>query len=87
MERKEFTSGGKTYRIELLDVNGEIRVFEHIRGRQKEVIVEKLNELMTASGGAGFDAAVVQYVSGYATGHKDASHTTRSLGKVLFDRL
>ena len=87
MESKEFEYNGNLYRIEMY-ADGEIKVFLHIRGRQKELIVNKLSECMQAAQNTGFDDRVIGYVEGYIAGiNKDDSQTTRSLGKVLFDYL
>jgi uncharacterized protein (UPF0335 family) len=87
MESKEFEYNGKLYRIEKY-TDGEIKVFEHRLGEQKELIVNKLGEYIQAAQGAGFDSRVIEYVEGYIAGtNKDDSQTTRSLGKVLFDHL
>jgi uncharacterized protein (UPF0335 family) len=95
MESKEFEYDGKRYRIERY-ADSEIRVFEHLRGEQvhhlygeqKELIVKKLDELIQAVQGQGFDERVIKYVKDYIDGtNRDASHNTRSLGKVLLDHL
>jgi hypothetical protein len=95
MESKEFEYNDKRYRIEVHS-GGEIKVFEHLGGeqfkhqyyKQKGIIVHKLAECIQATHGAGFDKSVIEYVKGHIAGTKrDASHTTRSLGRVLFDHL
>jgi hypothetical protein len=87
MESKEFESNGRLYRIEKY-ADGEIKVFEHLRGEQKELIVNKLDKCIRGVQGMGFDGRVIEYIEGYIAGtNKDDSQTTRSLGKVLFDHL
>jgi hypothetical protein len=83
MESKEFEYNGKLYRIEKY-ADGEIKVFEHLRGEQKELIVNKLGECIREAQGADFDGRVIEYVEGYIAGNnKDDSQTiaTRKLVK------
>jgi hypothetical protein len=87
MESKEFYHNDRLYRIEK-HTGGEIKVFEHLYGKQKELIVNKLSECIRVAQGADFDARVIEYVEDYVAGNnKDDSHTTRTLGEVLFDCL
>jgi hypothetical protein len=87
MESKEFEYNGKRYRIEKY-ADGEIRVFEHLYGDQRPLIVNKLNECMQAVQGEGFDSRSIEYVNAYIAGtNKDNSLNTRHLGKILFDHL
>ena len=91
---KEFKLNGKIYCFEY---NGKserkVKLFQKfsdddLYGNQKEVIVKKLNELIQQNSDIEIKENIKKYIKDYCDGIcKDASQTTNSLGKILYDYL
>lgn len=57
-------------------------------GRQKQLIVEKLYEMISSNPQIDIPKSAKQYIIDYHNGrNKNASHTTNSLGKILYTLL
>jgi hypothetical protein len=92
MERKEFYLNDVKYFIELYSEN-EIKIFSvnndkqrHLFGKQKQIIIKKMAEIIENDKNNNFDEDVKSYVHDYIGGiTREASKNTRYLGKKLFD--
>lgn len=94
MERKEFYLNNTKYIIEL-HPDYEIKVYsiidnklKHLYGKQKNIIVKKLFEIIENDKNNIFEEDITSYVKDYIRGiTRDASKNTRYLGKILFKYL
>jgi len=89
MQYKAFSlNGKKEYYIGLNKKSGKIKVYKHIDGDQKPIIVKKLAEIIKRNVNNNFPDRVKKYVSDYQKDlDKSDSKNTRRLGKILFDYL
>jgi len=94
MERKEFYLNRERYFIELYK-NYEIKIYKvisgerrHLYGKQKQIIINKLKEIIENDRNNTFTDSIIKYVQNYIKGiNRDASKNTRYLGRILFQYL
>ena len=91
MECKEFYLNNEKHFIELYE-DSEIKIYKIISGerrhlyrKQKQIIVNKLAEIIENDRSNTFADNIIMYVRDYINGiNRDASKNTRYLGRTLF---
>jgi len=91
MECKVFFLNNEKYFIELHEDN-EIKIYKfisgkrkHLYGKQKQIIISKIAEIIKNDKNNTFNDNIITYVQNYINGiNRDASKNTRYLGRILF---
>jgi ribosome biogenesis protein Nip4 len=91
MRCKEFFLNHEKYFIELHEEN-EIKIYKvisgkrkHLYGKQKQIIINKITEIIENNSNNIFNDNIISYVQNYINGiNRDASKNTRYLGRILF---